>query len=278
MKNSISIRTHFFDLDSNRHVTSRTYERFSQEGRYRILAENGYPIQKCMEEGLVLIPESTQVRFLAQQFSGMSLTIKTEALPYKEGKIFWDHKIYGEDEKLACELKVITKGENKSRKSFSFFESENTFPEESYFHLPTFTNSCKRLISDYPILFSDMNCFWNYSPDAIWKIFEEGRWLFFSKIIDLNKITSLDTTSFFMGGKIQFFRMPLAGEKTKLYTWIYKVEKIRFYIRQDLVGDNGELIASMKDEQLFVSLSTSRPRKAPEDFVKIVRDYVECNT
>ena len=54
MINSISIRTNFFDLDWNRHVTSRTYERFSQEGRYRILAENGYSIQKCMEESLVL--------------------------------------------------------------------------------------------------------------------------------------------------------------------------------------------------------------------------------
>ncbi len=72
MINSISIRTNFFDLDWNRHVTSRTYERFSQEGRYRILAENGYSIQKCMEESLVLIPESTQVRFLTQQFSGMN--------------------------------------------------------------------------------------------------------------------------------------------------------------------------------------------------------------
>lgn len=275
MTNSISIRTNFFDLDWNRHVTSRTYERFSQEGRYRILAENGYSIQRCMEEGLVLIPESTQVRFLAQQFSGMNLNTNTEATPYKEGKIFWDHKLYGEDGKLACELKVITKGEDKNKNLFSFFESDKILPEDSIVQLPIFTNSCKRLTSDYPILYSDMNCFWNYSPDAVWKVFEEGRWLFFSKIIDLSRITALDTTSFFMGGKIQFLRMPIAGEKAKLYTWIDRVEKIRFYIRQDLVGDNGDLIASMKDEQLFVALSTSRPRKAPEDFVKIVGDYVE---
>lgn len=277
MINSISIRTNFFDLDWNRHVTSRTYERFSQEGRYRILAENGYSIQKCMEESLVLIPESTQVRFLTQQFSGMNLTVNTEALLYKAGRIFWDHKIFGEDGKLACELKVITKGEDKNKNPFSFFESDKILPEDSIIKLPIFTNSCKRLINDYPILYSDMNCFWNYSPDAVWKVFEEGRWLFFSKIIDLSRITALDTTSFFMGGKIQFFRMPIAGENTKLFTWIDKVEKIRFYIRQDLVGENGELIASMKDEQLFVALSTSRPRKAPTEFLDTVRDYVEIS-
>ncbi|MBK8397614.1 MAG: acyl-[acyl-carrier-protein] thioesterase [Leptospiraceae bacterium] len=275
MKNSIFIRAHFFDLDWNRHVTSRVYEKFSQEGRVKLLAENGYNLQKCMEDGLILIPESTQVRFLAQQFSGSNLKINTEATAFKDCKILWDHKIYGEDEKLACELKILTKGQNKNLEPFSFLDSNESIPKDVIIEIKPFSNSCLRLTNDYPILFSDMNCFWSYSPDAVWKVFEEGRWLFFSKIIDLNRIKDMDTTSFFMGGKIQFFRLPIAGEKAKLHTWIDKVEKIRFYIRQDLVGEDGNLIASMKDEQLFVALSTSRPRKAPEDFVKIVGEYVE---
>ncbi len=80
-----------------------------------------------------------------------------------------------------------------------------------------------------------------------------------------------------MGGKIHFNRLPLAGEKTKLYTWVESVEKIRFYIRQDLIGEKGDMIASMRDEQLFVSISASRPRKAPADFLEIVKDYVELS-
>lgn len=272
MKNSILIRTHIFDLDWNRHVTSRTYERFSLEGRHAILTENGFSTQKCMEDGLVLIPQYSQVRFLAQQFANVNLKINTEATAFREGIILWDHKIYGEDEKLACELTLITRSE-KQGDSFSFLNGEDriSYPEP----IRKFSESSKRLSHDYYILNCDMNCFWKYSPDTIWKVFEEGRWLFFREIIDLNRITALDTTCFFMGGKIQYKRMPLAGEKTKLYTWVESVEKIRFYIRQDLVGENGDLIASMRDEQLFVSISASRPRKAPGDFFEIVKDYVE---
>ncbi|HMV77207.1 MAG TPA: acyl-[acyl-carrier-protein] thioesterase, partial [Leptospiraceae bacterium] len=65
IKKSVSIETRVFDLDWNRHVTSRTYERFSLEGRHSILADLGYPIQKCIQENLILIPKFTEVRFLA---------------------------------------------------------------------------------------------------------------------------------------------------------------------------------------------------------------------
>lgn len=273
MKNSISIRTNIFDLDWNRHVTSRTYERFSLESRHTILNEIGFSIQKCMEDGLVLIPEFTQVKFLAQQFAGANLKINTEATFYKEGRIFWDHKIFGEDDRLACELTIITRSQDKKEKVFSFLEgsTDAVMPEP----LKIFLGTGKRLLHDYQLLQCDLNCFWTYSPDIVWKVFEEGRWLFFGEIIDITRISSLDTTCFFMGGKIQYFRLPLPGEKTKLYTWIESVEKIRFYIRQDLVGEKGDLIASMRDEQLFVSISASRPRKAPADFLEIVKDYIE---
>lgn len=275
MKNLISVRTHIFDLDWNRHVTSRTYERFSQESRHSILSENGFSTKKCIEEGLVLIPEFTKIQFMAQQFSGAMLTVKTEATPFTEGKILWDHKIFGEDGKLACEIKLVTRSQDQSGNAFSFLESKETMPSNLTVSLNSFTNSCKRLTNDYLMLHCELNCFWIYPPDAIWKVFEEGRWLFFMDIIDLSKITALNTTSFFMGGKIQFFRLPKSGEKLKIFTWIESVEKIRFYIRQDLVSHNGDLIASMRDEQLFVSISASRPRKAPDGFLEIVKEYVE---
>lgn len=273
MQNTIFIKTNVFDLDWNRHVTSRTYERFSLEGRHALLNEIGYPIQKCIEDNLLLVPEFTQVRFLAQQFAGANLKIQTHAAINDEGKILWTHKIFGEDESLACELTLITRVEIKSEKIILPIDKkeEFQFPEP----LRKFSGHGKRLLHDYTLLQCDLNCFWQYSPDVVWKTFEEGRWLFFGEIIDITRISSLDTTCFFMGGKIQFFRLPLAGEKTKLYTWVESVEKIRFYIRQDLVGENGDLVASMRDEQLFVSISASRPRKAPSEFFEIVKDYIE---
>ena len=273
MQNTIFLKTNVFDLDWNRHVTSRTYERFSLQGRHSILNEIGYPIQKCIEENLLLIPEFTQVRFLAQQFAEANLKVQTQATSNQEGKILWTHKIFGEDEALACELTIITLVENKNGKIILPIDKKEEFqiPEQ----LRKFSGQGKRLIHDYKLLQCELNCFHQYSPDIVWKAFEEGRWFFFGEIIDITRISSLDTTCFFMGGKIQFFRLPLSGEKVKLYTWVESVEKIRFYIRQDLVGENGDLIASMRDEQLFVSISTSRPRKAPTEFFEIVKDYIE---
>jgi len=69
--------------------------------------------------------------------------------------------------------------------------------------------------------------------------------------------------------------MPNGGEKVKIVTWIESVEKIRFYLRQDIISETGEIIASMRDEQLFVSLSTSRPKKAPLEFVENIKDFIE---
>lgn len=276
MKNSTKIRTHVFDLDWNRHVTSRVYEKFSQQGRSEILKELGYPIRKCMEEELVLIPEFTQMRFLSQQFSGSELRIDSEVAAYRHGRLLWDHKIYGEDNSLACELKLVTKSQKGRGENFSFLNGDEDLLPQELNH--QFNHSCKQLVHDYFFPYSDLNCFMRYSPDAIWKVFEEGRWLFFSKVVDTTRITTLDTTSFFMGGKLYFFQMPKEGEKTKIHTWIESIEKIRFYLRQDLVSESGTLLASMRDEQLFVALSTSRPKKAPLEFVAVVKDYVELTS
>ncbi|HMV42623.1 MAG TPA: acyl-[acyl-carrier-protein] thioesterase [Leptospiraceae bacterium] len=272
MKNEITLRTNIFDLDWNRHVTSRTYERFSQEGRSQILDSLGFPIRKCMEEGILLIPEFTQVRFLSQQFSDANLRIETQLVAYRENQLEWNHKIYGEDNSLACELRLISRLEKASGETFVLTSSSDRF------EIPTihaFKGTCKQLIHDYTFLYSDLNCFWRYSPDVVWKAFEEGRWLFFSKVADTSKIAKIDTTSFFMGGKLRFIRMPNGGEKVKIVTWIESVEKIRFYLRQDIISETGEIIASMRDEQLFVSLSTSRPKKAPLEFVENIKDFIE---
>ena len=88
MQNTIFLKTNIFDLDWNRHVTSRTYEKFSLEGRHSLLNEIGYPIQKCIEEKLLLIPEFTQVRFLAQQFAGASLKVQTHAQAIRKEKFY----------------------------------------------------------------------------------------------------------------------------------------------------------------------------------------------
>lgn len=78
-----------------------------------------------------------------------------------------------------------------------------------------------------------------------------------------------------MGGEIVIHKQPEPGTHVKILSWIESFEKIRFYFRQDIVDLNGNLLASMKDEQLFVSLSNSRPRRAPAAFFDKIERFIE---
>jgi acyl-CoA thioesterase FadM len=73
-----------------------------------------------------------------------------------------------------------------------------------------------------------------------------------------------------MGGDIEILELPEPGSHIVLHTWIDEVQKIRFFFRQDIVTQDGRVLAKMRDEQLFVSLSNSRPKKAPPQFLTAV--------
>lgn len=275
LQDTFTIRTYSFDLDWNRHVTSRTYERFASEARQRILTEQGYSIKTCLEQGIFLLPEFSEIRFLGQQFAGSELRVETNAEIFADGYILWRHEVYGEDGTIANKMLLITQTEQAEEKGKQLWPEVKQKLAEYSSKVEAFSASCERLEQEYHMIFSDMNSSWRYSAEALWKVFEEGRFLFFNKVIDLDRILAMDTTSFFMGGEIHYFQMPKPGEKVYLATWIERVDRIRFYFRQDIQGMDGRIYASMRDEQVFVALSTSRPRKAPADFRGIIAKYLE---
>ncbi len=275
LRKTTQISTHFFDLDWNRHVTSRTYERFGYEGRFAILQDLGFGVHFCLENGIEFVTTSTFVRFLSQQFAGSKLNVITDLCRDSEGNLYFNQQIEDETSKKVCELFVTVYLKEKSGSKLQILE------------VPLLTNEWKKsqihpkksdqttVKHKLQIPFSDMSCFWNLPSEAIWKIFEEGRFLFFKEIVDLKLIKETDSTTFFMGGEIQIFELPNPGSNITLLSWIESFEKIRFYFRQDIVSNSGETLASMRDEQLFVSLSSSRPRKAPPEFFSRVERFIE---
>lgn len=48
----IQLVTRISDLDTQRHVTSRTYENFCLEGRFRTLEKNGFSIREILSQGI----------------------------------------------------------------------------------------------------------------------------------------------------------------------------------------------------------------------------------
>ncbi len=55
MYKEIILETQIFDLDWNRHVTSRTYENFAYAGRMDILDSLGFSIQILVEQKYIFL-------------------------------------------------------------------------------------------------------------------------------------------------------------------------------------------------------------------------------
>ncbi|XDD45352.1 thioesterase family protein [Leptospira sp. WS39.C2] len=269
-----TLTTQHFDLDWNRHVTSRTYEKFAYDARCEVLKIFGYPIELMLNTNISYIPGSTYVRFLNQQFVNSEVTVETQIFEFENSSLLWKQSILGSDGKKACEMET-TSSLVQNGKNIQIHNLPNLSTTPYLFTIHPKPTNQNTVTHDYYIPYSDMNCFWNLPSDSIWKIFEEGRFLFFKEIVDLNLIKETDSTTFFMGGEILIHKQPEPGTPVKILSWIERFEKIRFYFRQDIIDSNGNLLASMKDEQLFVSLSNSRPKRAPSAFFYKIERFIE---
>lgn len=270
------ITTQYYDLDWNRHVTSRTYEKFAYSSRMQILNDLGFSISKMLDQGDLWITRSSKVRFLSQQFENSNLNVITDLTRDSKGQLHFFHQIQDEYAKPVCNLWNVSTLLNKNGNSITINSIPLTEDKDNLFdiQLNARDQTWTTLTHNIYIPFSDMNCFWNLPCDSIWKIFEEGRFLFFHEVVDLSLIQKIDTSTFFMGGEIEVLNLPAPGTKVILHSWIDTVEKIRFYFRQDLISEDGKLLVRMRDEQLFVALSTSRPRKAPPEFLEQVGKFI----
>lgn len=277
MKHTKKTHTQYYDLDWNRHVTSRTYEKMALASRMDILKKLGHPISKILDNKWKWISQKSQVRFHSQQFEESEIEISTDVFRDIKGSLHFHHKLLDTSGKPVCTLgnQSVLLDENKNPVVLSEIH-EDPYKEFNW-TLNDRQENCNTLNRSLYIPFSDMNCFWNLPGDSVWKIFEEGRFLFFRELVDLSLITKFDTSTFFMGGEIEILELPPPGSTIHLHTWIDEVQKIRFFFRQDIVSQDGKLLAKMRDEQLFVSLSNSKPKKVPKEFLSSVEPYVREN-
>jgi acyl-CoA thioesterase FadM len=271
--------TRFADLDTQRHVTSRTYEQFALEGRYRVLAKLGYNQERIQNENIYLEAISGYSKFHRQQFPGVQLRVQTfAAVPAghsSEGFIHWDQKILDQAGELVCHLQLKT----RTTKGGAPLELDGIAAEENfevlYSDLPPWSGKNERIVSHYKMPYSDRDFAGRYNVAALWRIFEEGRWMFAEQTgMTYERIVEMDTTSFYMGSICNYFAEVPAGRTLQIMTWIERLEKVRYYFRQDVMH-NGRILLSMRDEQLIVSLSKARPQRASEKFLGFIGKYLE---
>jgi acyl-CoA thioesterase FadM len=274
IRETIEMTTRVSDLDTQRHVTSRTYESFCLEGRHRLLEKQGYSVGRLLDEGIHLVPTHSYVRFMYQQYAGAVLVIHTTAASDNKKGIIWDQKVEQLDGKPVCHIQLRTEffqGEDR----LTLMDAGDAEFEILYEDLAEFKGGAQQIESSYTPLYCERDIFGSYSPSLLWKVFEEGRWLFCARTgLTYEKFVEMDTTSFYMGGVFNFFGRMIAGKPLRIRTWIDSLEKIRFYFRQD-VFDGDRLLMSLRDEQLIVSLKNARPRKAPTEFISFIESYIE---
>jgi acyl-CoA thioesterase FadM len=275
MRDEYLATTRFADLDTQRHVTSRTYESFALEGRYRLLEKLGFAYEQVKNEHIYLTPLSGYVKFHRQQFPGAELRVETHAFPEAGGNIHWDQKIFEKGGELVCHLQQLTRPVRGAEPLALEVTADETREPVLYEPLKPWSGSGERIIAQYKLPYSDRDFAGKYNVASLWKIFEEGRWMFVEQVgLTFEKIVELDTTSFFMGSVANFFAEVPAGRTLQVMTWVERIDKIRYWFRQDVMH-NGKLLISMRDEQLIVSLSRARPQRATPEFLKYIGKYLE---
>lgn len=216
--NEIQLVTRISDLDTQRHVTSRTYENFCLEGRFRILEESGFSLREILSQGIAIHPLESQIRFLAQQMERTNLRTETKAFPLGDGKIFWDQKVLSDVGTPAAEIKTLTFSD-KGGSSIDLLPLEKTEMSgfDQFPQIPDFRGTCKTVDTEMITLYSERNIFGEYNPAYLWRIIEDSRWFFSTETgLTLNRFVEMDTTMFFMGGVLSFFIPYRRGGESKL--------------------------------------------------------------
>ncbi|MBI38779.1 MAG: hypothetical protein CMF59_04210 [Leptospiraceae bacterium] len=272
-----------FDLDTQRHVTSRTYEAFCWEGRIRMMASLGYSLDSMLEAGQSLQPELTHCSFSREQLPGNALKVETH-LELDGERQLWLQEVKQEDGVLACRIATVTRLLTAGTTlTMATDESGVAHSEESPMDyigkLPTSfaeRKNCDAVATPVTALYSERTPFFSYPAAAYWRMVEEGRWGFSYAIgLDQKRILEMDTVTFFTSGTFGIYRQPLPGELLNVYTWVDRLEKIRCYLRSDVLDQQGNLIMSNIEEQLIVSLSRRRPRRAGPEYIHMIEKYLE---
>jgi len=277
-KSSISIPTRIADLDPLRHVNNRVYEQYCAEGRFELLGEAGYPLQRLLDEGLALHPVASFVKFARQQKSGVTLQVETEAFPMPSGMILWNHQISQPDGEIACQVQDKTQTLDRYREPVALLPGGRAEPDRILIEdIPEFSGSCSRISSPYSVIYTDMDILGSLPLAAFWRIFEEGRHNFGQQLgLTFEKLLNLDAHIFWVSGTYRCFEAIRPGQQLLVYTWLERIARIRAFFRQEIrLADGATLLGASREEHLIVSLSNSRPRSLPPELATTLATTIE---
>ncbi|MBE7412906.1 MAG: hypothetical protein L6Q54_13910 [Leptospiraceae bacterium] len=269
--------TRFSDLDTQRHVNNIVYENLAESGRISLLSESGWTLEKLLGEEIHFRPVKCFVSFTEQQTMGTEIITKTKLFPQSDGKLHYSTLISNTTStKTACQIEFLFEPRKKNKK-FVVFENLSEKAPFEFEKVKKFSGSCSQISFIHTPNLSERNIFGVLPGASYWRIFEESRWDFMSKLgITFDLIKKQNSTMFYMGGTFHFQKEIPAGEKLKIYTWIDRIDKIWVYMRQDAFSEkNKDLLMSTNGRFLIVSVDKARPKKADEPLINLYKKYTE---
>jgi acyl-CoA thioesterase FadM len=271
---SNAMQTRFSDLDTQRHVTSRTYEAFAYDARMAALNEIGLTKNAMIENNIKIRHKFGYAKFGRQQYEGAILFVKSRIRPM-HGYFLWDQSVYDTEGLEVCRLQLGLEYLQNDLVFSPVFSQIEMDIAPLWDEIQPFSLRCERSENEYTLPFCERDMFGDYPVTSMWKVFEEGRWLFISQMgLTLEKLKQLDTTSFYMGGSYEYYKPLQENMVVQVKTWIERFDRIRFFFRHE-VYHNNELMMAQREEQLIVSLSRAKPQRASETFQALVQSHTE---
>jgi len=265
--------TRYADLDSQRHINNASYLAYSAEGQISYLKKMGYDSESLLNNKTYLKPEMIYVSFFRQQFAQVNLRIET--IPYRYNtKVLWDQKIYNDElNELSSHFQTI------SSLPESFLQNIETLTEPlplTDITLENFSGNCRRSVSNYEVRHIDLDGYNQCSNSVLWRFNEEARWCFLKEAnIPFHFLIEKDTAPFWINGIYNYHQDVQLGDSLQVYTWISKLDKVRMYIRQEMMKNGDQKVLSTEGEFLWISMGRLKPIRTPEFVKTALRPYAE---
>lgn len=100
MPHQLDINVRFYELDPYNHVNHSVYYQYFETARISLLADEGFTLQRMMEDGVMIVVTQIETSFLKAAEGGDHLVIETEVAGFSRVTTTWRQRLLRGDEVL----------------------------------------------------------------------------------------------------------------------------------------------------------------------------------
>lgn len=297
-----TLKTAHSDLDSFGHVNNAHYLRYCEQARLDLFGKLLNGIEDMYQYGILIVATGVRARFLLPLGHSRTIQITTRQVEARRLKGTFEHAIReknqdGNPVAFACQFdwglipvagswkKVDPKALAGLRKRMERLTQGKLFPFPGGLlnaGPPADMKKIPEKDRPRPVVYETRAEPWQmdslgHANNAFFASYLEcGRWAFFRELgmrMDREALglmgmeASRDEGQFILSRmSLDFTRPVLIFEPLRVLTWLTDLRPGRFYLYQEVRGEDGTLFCRSRSEASYIRASTGRPGRMPEDF------------